>query len=241
MPATLSGGLRRPRGPPGQVESGPMPEAIPTPARRTANPVLAILGRALETALNRVIELDPDTRGRLGVLAGRAITIDFRDAFPSMRLSVEGDRLCVGPAFAGDSALRVAASPASFVALAMARGKEMTPGRIDISGDAELARRLEQIASRFEPDFDEAFARVFGDVLGFQIARGVRRALQWSAKSARAFARDTAEFLTEEGRDLVARPELEQFLDDVDALRERTDRLESRLRRLASARAAAVP
>jgi ubiquinone biosynthesis protein UbiJ len=225
----------------GQVESGPMPDPTPTPARRTANPVLAILGRTLEAALNRIVELDPQTRDQLGALDGRAITIDFRGALPSMRMTVDGDRLCIGPAFEGDSALHVAASPASFLSLALARGKEMTPGRIDISGDAELARRLERIATRFEPDFDEAFARVFGDVLGFQIARGVRRALDWSVNSARAFARDTAEFLTEEGRDLVAKPELEQFLDEVDALRERADRLESRLRRIASARAASAP
>jgi len=215
-----------------------MPEATPTPARRTPNPVFSILGRALESALDRVVDLDPDTRARLTALDGRAVTLDFRGALPSMRMAVDGGRLRIGPAFAGDSALKVTATPASLLSMALARGRETTPGRIDISGDAELARRLEQIATRFAPDFDEAFARVFGDVLGFQIARGVRRALQWSDRSARALAMDAAEFLTEEGRDLVAKPELEQFLDDIDTLREQADRFEARLRRIALAHAA---
>lgn len=217
-----------------------MSEELTTPVRRTANPVLAILGRTLGAALNRLVDLDPDTRDRLGSLDGRAVTIDFRGALPSMRIFVDGGRIGIGPAFEGDSALRVAATPGSFLSMALTRGAAMTPGRIDISGDAELARRLEQIATRFAPDFDEAFARVFGDVLGFRIARGIRDALAWSRRSALALAQDTAEFLTEEGRDLVARAEVEQFLDDVDAVREHADRVEARMRRVVAANAAAA-
>lgn len=211
-----------------------MSEPAASGAPRAPNPILAVLGRALEAALNRLLELDPETKSRLAALDGRAVTVDFKGAAPSLRLMVEGERLRVGPAFAGDSALRVAATPGMLLSMALARGRDdaLTPGRVEIAGDAELARRLEQIATRFAPDFDEAFARVFGDVLGFQLARGVRGALAWSRNSARNLARDTAEFLSEEGRNLVARAELERFLDEVDSLRERADRLDARVRRL---------
>jgi len=204
---------------------------------RRPNPVLAALGRALEAALDRLVDLDPETRSALRSLDGRAITIDFRPAPFAMRIAVAGDRLRIGPAFEGESALRVAASPAALLSLALARGREgaVTPGRVEIAGDAELARRVERIASRFAPDFDEAFARVFGDVAGFQIARAIRQSLAFAKKSGESLARDTAEFLTEESRDLVAKPELDTFLDDVDALRERADRLDARVRRLSAA------
>ncbi|MET0224891.1 MAG: sterol-binding protein, partial [Dokdonella sp.] len=153
-----------------------------------------------------------------------------------MRLAVTGDRLQIGPTFIGESALRVAATPGALLSLALARSTDggLAPGRVEIAGDAELARRLEYVATRFAPDFDEALARVFGDVLGLQIARGMRRALAWSRTAARGFAQDAADYLTEESRDLVARSELEQFLDDVDGLRERTDRLDARVRRIAA-------
>jgi ubiquinone biosynthesis protein UbiJ len=52
--------------------------------------------------------------------------------------------------------------------------------------------------------------------------------------SARAFARDAAEYVSEESRDIAAKAEVETFLDEVDALRERADRLEARVRRLAA-------
>jgi ubiquinone biosynthesis protein UbiJ len=211
-----------------------MPAVSPNPPVRTPNPLLHMLGRMLEAALNRILALDRDTQTRIAALDGRAITLDFKSALPAMRIAVSGDRLRIGPAFAGDSALRVAATPGSLLSLALARGKDaaLPPGRVEIAGDAELARRLEQLATRFAPDFDEAFARVFGDVLGFQVARAIRGGLAWSRTSAHAFAQDAAEFLTEEGRDLVAKAELESFLDDVDALREHADRLDARVRRL---------
>lgn len=200
------------------------------------NPILGALGRALEAALNRLVALDPETQARIAALDGRAVTLDFGNGLAAMRMAVDGERLRVGPAAAGASALRVAATPGALLALALARGRDdaLAPGRVEIAGDAELARRLEQIAKRFAPDFDEAFARVFGDVAGFQIARTVRDGLVWARSSAQSLARDGADYLTEEGRDLVGRAELDGFLDEVDGVRERSDRLDARVRRLAA-------
>ncbi|MGB0133457.1 ubiquinone biosynthesis accessory factor UbiJ, partial [Dokdonella sp.] len=145
--------------------------------------------------------------------------------------------LVVGPAFEGDSQLRVSATPGSLLGMAFARLRgdpdaAVPPGQVEIAGDAELARRLERVATRFEPDVDEAFARVFGDVVGFQIARLFRRGLTAARESAGSLVRDGADYLVEESRDLIAKPEMEQFLDEVDELRERGDRLEARMRRL---------
>ncbi|MEO7062162.1 MAG: SCP2 sterol-binding domain-containing protein [Dokdonella sp.] len=213
-----------------------MPETLPSSAARARNPLFNTLGRALEAALNRLVEFDPETRTRIAALDGRALSIDFKSAVPSMRIVVEGDRLCIGPAFEGSSALHVAATPGSLLALAFARGGDaLAPGRVEIAGDAELARRLEQIATRFAPDFDEAFTRVFGDVIGMKIAQAMRHGLAFVRTSARSMAQDAAEFLTEESRDLVAKTEAEMFFDEVDDLRERVDRLDAHVRRINAA------
>lgn len=206
----------------GRVESPFMPELAASAAVRAPNPILAALGRALEEVLNRLVALDAETQARLRALDGRALTVDFKGALPSLRITVEAERLRVGPAFEGTSALRVAATPGALLSLALARGGDgaLPPGRVEIAGDAELARRLEHVAARFAPDFDEAFARVFGDVIGFRFARALRGALAWSRDSARSLARDAADYLSEEGRDLVPRTELDPFLDAVDAVRE---------------------
>ncbi|RYD15957.1 MAG: sterol-binding protein [Lysobacteraceae bacterium] len=210
------------------------------PESRRPHPVLTLLGRALERVFEQLLALDPDTRARFAAFEGRAVTVDFagpeRRALPAMRLVVEQGRLRVGPAFAATSALEVRATPSSLLAFALAREGAGTPGRVSISGDADLARRLEQLAHAFAPDVDEAFARVFGDIAGVPLARAFRGALAGARSSARALAADAAEFLTEEGRDLVARAELDGFLDDVDRVRERAERLEARFARVAAAR-----
>lgn len=204
----------------------------PETGARPPNPILEVAGRALEAAFARVLELDPDSRARIAGLDGRAFAVTLRGTPLAMRIAIEGERVAVGPAFEGESHLRVGATPGALLAMLFARDGELPPGAVDVAGDAELARRLERIANGFAPDFDEAFARVFGDVAGYQVARALRRGFAWTRGSARAFARDTAEYLTEESRDLASGPEIAQFLDEVDELRERGDRLEARVRRL---------
>ena len=211
--------------------------------KRAPNPILKVLGRGLETALNHALSLDAETRAELATLDGRALRVDFRGSGLAMRMAVDGDRLRVGPAFGGDNQLRVSSTPGSLLGMAAARMRGdgdagLPPGQVEIAGDAELARRLERLATRFEPDIDEAFARVFGDVIGFQIARAFRRGFAFARESSSALVRDTADYLVEESRDLIAKPEMEEFLDEVDELRERGDRLEARVKRLTTAQRA---
>ena len=205
---------------------------------RTPNPLLSRLGAALEFAINRAVALDAGTRGKIAKLDGRRIGVELKPLDLALAVTVDKDRLRVGPHWERDRDLNLRASPASLLAFAMRRGDDsvLPPGKVDISGDAELARQFEKIMRDFQPDFEEAFARTFGDVLGVPIARVFASAFTWTRESAKSFALDAAEFVRDESRDAVAAAEAEQFYDDVDDLRERTDRLDARIRRLGDAR-----
>ena len=203
---------------------------------RQPHPLLVRLGRLLEAALNRALALDLPTRERLGTLEGRRIGIELRGANLALALSVREGRLHVGPHWEAPGDLNLRASPGSLLAFALRRGDStLPPGKVDISGDAELARSMEKLLRDFQPDVEEAFAQTFGDVLGVPLARGLRQAFNFVRESAQALTQDTAEFLREESRDLIAPAEMEQFLDDVDGLRERADRLDARVQRLTRA------
>ncbi len=201
---------------------------LPLPLRRLA-------GRALETALNHTLSLDPDTQQRLIALNGRRVLLHLRGPEIALAITVEDGRLVVGPPEenASGSQLRVAATPGSLLAMLFKRGDDgISPGKVEIAGDAELARRLEKLATTFAPDFEEAFARTFGDVLGVPIARAVRKALSHAKETATHLTEDSADWLREESRLALAPGEVEGFLDGVDTLRERSERLESRVQRL---------
>lgn len=201
---------------------------------RQPNPVLARLGTLLAATLNRALALDPPSRDAVAALEGRRIGVQLRGTNLALAIDVRDGKLAVGPHWQAPAELNLHASPTGLLAFALRRGEEspLPPGKVDISGDAELARRLEKLLRDFRPDVEEAFAQTFGDVLGVPLARALSRAFAWTRASAYAFAQDSAEYLREESRDLVAPTEMEQFLDDVDRLRERADRLDARVQRL---------
>ena len=208
-----------------------------TDAARQPDPLLARLGTALEGALNRALALDPESAANLAALEGRHIGVELRGVNLALAIVVHDGKLRVGPHWESTPDLNVRAAPASLLAFALRRGEDapLPPGKVEISGDAQLARALERAARDFRPDFEEALAKAFGDVLGVALARALRSAFAYARESAQALAQDTAEFLREESRDLVAPAEMEPFLDDVDALRERVDRLDARVQRLTRA------
>ena len=215
-------------------------QSHPMAEDRQPNPLLATLGRALEAGLNRGVALDADMRSQLAGLEGRRIGIELRGANLALAISVRDGRLQVGPHWEAPGDLNLQASPGSLLAFALRRGDdERTPmgsatGKVEISGDAELARRVEKLLRGFRPDVEEAFARTFGDVLGVPLARALHAAFAWTRDSAQSFAQDSAAFLRDDSRDLVAPAEADALLDDIDALRERADRLAARVQRVAA-------
>jgi ubiquinone biosynthesis protein UbiJ len=203
-----------------------------TPNSWLPQPLRKLAGRALETALNHILSLDPDTQQRLATLNGRSVQLHLRGPEIALAVTVEDARLKVGPP-QDDSQLKVAATPGSLLAMMFRRDDDgIAPGKVEIAGDAELARRLEKLASKFAPDFEEAFARTFGDVLGVPLAKAVRKGLAHARDSASHLTEDGADWLRDEVRVAMAPGEVEGFLDGVDELRERSERLESRVQRL---------
>ncbi len=203
-----------------------------TPNSWLPQPLRKLAGRALETALNHTLSLDPDTQQKLAALNGRSVQLHLRGPELALVVSVDEARLKVGPP-QDDSQLKVAATPGSLLTMLFRRDDDgIAPGKVEIAGDAELARRLEKLAGKFAPDFEEAFARSFGDVLGVPLAKAVRKGLAHARESASHLTEDGADWLRDEARVAMAPGEVEDFLDGVDNLRERSERLESRVQRL---------
>lgn len=198
-----------------------------------------IAGRALEAALNRALSLDADTRAALAPLDGRSIALTLASPPLALRVTVDGERLRVGPPLAdAEPDLSVRSTLGGLLSQVQAvlglspHGNAPAIGRMRIEGDAELARRLQLLASGFDPDWQRPFAAVFGDVVGVQVANAFAGALRQAKVLAVNGAQSAAEYVTEESRDAVARGELDAFHDDVDVLRDDVERIAARVARL---------
>ena len=192
-------------------------------------------GKALEFALNRALALDEDTRAALRGLDGQRVALHLASPPLALQVEVAGEALRVGPVdAAGEPDLGVRTTLAGLLGqLPMFRRDDAPPvGKLRIEGDAELARRLQQLAQRFDPDWQQPFVRVFGEVLGVQVAKAVSAGLKQAQVVGRNVAETAAEYVTEESRDVVPRAELDAFHDDVDALRDDVERIAAKIARL---------
>lgn len=201
---------------------------------KVPNPLLGVLGRALEGALNRVLALDAESAQRMRALESRAIELSWSGAGLGLRIGVRDGRLCVGPLEDAAPDLSVSSTLAGFVGMLFPARADtpLTAGKVQISGDAELARRLEQLVREFEPDIEGAFTRVLGATAGPVLARTLKSGFDWARSSATTLAQDGAEYLRDETGDIVAREELDAFADAVDRVRDDAERLAARVARL---------
>ena len=192
-------------------------------------------GRAMAATLNRYVAMDPEARRKLRKLEGRRVAIGITGPDIEFALTVEEGRFRLGPVDEAEPDAWLRASPGAFMALG-GSGGQAAAGQIELSGDTETARRFQQFFTELKPDFEESMTRVFGDVVGVQLARFIEGGVTWARKASVRMAEDVSEYLTEETRQLIAAPEMEAFLDGVDDLRDDVARLEKRVQRLTGSR-----
>lgn len=202
--------------------------SLPRPLRKAA-------GALMQRTLNRLLRMDPDAQQRLDALEGQSVQMHLLGPDLAFRVHLEQGALRVGPP-EPEASLRVRATPGTLLALALDRHGELPPGRLDIAGDAGLARQLEGLLKRWQPDLEAAVSARLGDVLGVPVARAIERGSRAVRRGLGHAREDTAAWLRDEARLTPSRAEVDDFLDGVDSVRERGDRLAQRLSRLERSR-----
>lgn len=209
-----------------------LPDPTPPAAARP-------LEHALQLLLDRLLALDPQSAMRLRALAGRRVSLHLAQPALVIQAQVDaGGRLQLRLRSSADPRAEVddlAVRTSAGALLKLLATGVAGVGQLRVDGDAEVARALEALARQYDPDVDAALSRVFGDVLGFQLARAGRGLLGWARRGAMRLAEQGVDYLRDDSRDLVAAAELDEFLDEVDALRAAVDRAERRLGQLEQA------
>jgi len=201
-------------------------------------------GRALELALNQALALDDETRAELAALNGRSVTLTLESPPLALRLTVDGERLRVGPAGEAEpdlairSTLSGALSQLSRIAGLPPRDDADRIGQVKVAGDAGLARQLQRMASRFDPDWQRPLIAVFGEVIGVKMADAISVAFKQARNTGQMLTESSRDWLTEEARLVVSRAELDAFHADIETLSDEAAQLSARIARLDAARAA---
>jgi ubiquinone biosynthesis protein UbiJ len=202
---------------------------------------------AVEALLNRGVHASMQATALARRLDGASLLLNI-EGMASIRISAVRGRLSlIGAGSSLDSAAgepadaTIAGSPLALLRLAGAGRADMPrtdpahPARgagAVVSGDAEIANSYRELLALARPDFEEELSRLTGDVPARALSQFALKTLEWARGARRTAGENITEYLQEESRDLVNKPELEEFLHGVDALRETADRVDARIARL---------
>jgi ubiquinone biosynthesis protein UbiJ len=196
----------------------------------------------LAEILNRNIADSRKAQSLCRQLDGRVVSLTVEGTPFAFYFRAEGGRVSLSSRHDGDSDASLSGTPIALLALAGPQAEgALRGGGVRIEGDAEVAQKFRDLLGQAQPDFEEELARVIGDVAARQVANFARGILDWGRRAGGSLASNVAEYLQEEGRDLPTRTEVEEFLADVDKLRDDAERIDARLARLESRGTAAAP
>jgi ubiquinone biosynthesis protein UbiJ len=183
-------------------------------------------------ALNHLLGREPWARDRLISFAGKRLLFAL-PPLPNLALAILDSGLVAEARDAGGFDLTVRLTPALVPRLLL---REPGAARsVGIEGDIELARTVEFLFEHLRWDVEDDLARAVGDVPAHRIGTAARAARLWQRDAGERLARNVSEFLTEEQPVLASRADVQEFVADVDEVRDAVERLEKRIARLASA------
>ena len=119
------------------------------------------------------------------------------------------------------------------------RDAPIRSGRVSFSGDIEVAERFRALIETARPDFEERLAAWVGEPAAFAMSNWVRDLRDWVLDSTDEAMYRTSEFLQEDARHLPTFAEMNEFCAEVDELANDAERLDARIRRLATLAGAA--
>ncbi len=160
-------------------------------------PLPGMLALTLETAINHVLQLDMESPARVRKLEGKLLQVNldglnitlfftFKHGVVRVRLDAEGTPDTV-----------ISGTPIALFSMAEPEEADwgLPKSQVQINGDASLARDLERIFRKLEPDWEAPLAGMLGDVAGHQAAHGIRRGLDTARETARTAGEILSEFI----------------------------------------------
>ena len=100
---------------------------------------------------------------------------------------------------------------------------------VSISGDADFARTISEIANELHWEPEEDLAPFLGDIAAVRITQAARTTLSQAKSGGQNFFENMAEYLLEENPTLLYRQAGETFASDVAIIRDDVERLAKRI------------
>ena len=204
----------------------------------------ALLSAALagaEQALNQAIALAPYSHQELDAVSGTLLGIEITTLDLTVYIEMVTDtevRLMAHCERDTDAFLRGPLEDFAALATSDEPTATLINSGIELEGSSASLITLQQVIARMEIDWEAPLVELLGDVVGHQIAEGLRRFFRWGEGARTSLKRQVSEYLLEEGRLTPPKAELEHFYDAVQSVAMRVERAQSQVEKLLAKAAA---
>ena len=191
--------------------------------------------KSLSFLINQCLKFDQTSRQRLQSVANKRIAIECLEPKLAVLISVDSQAiLTLSADLANDADVHLSGRFSAFVELLSSDDKAsaLINSGLSLKGNSQILLDLVESVQQLDIDWEYHAAQLLGDLPAHYLGKLGRYGQRFFAQSRPVFKRHLKEFLLEEAALIPAAHEIEQFIDAVQALKLRTERLEAKLARL---------
>ena len=185
----------------------------------------------LESSVNKLLATDSVSLGAIEKLSGKVFEFKISDAPIHLFLLPHSAGIELQQSYDHPADTCLTGSLTEFRALATANDKssQLFGNGVNISGDVQLANKLQRIMANALIDWEGLIANYSSDLIAHQLFNFGRTAFKQGALTKESLSLNLAEYLQEEIRTLPPRPEIDGFVEDIDSLNQHVERLDARI------------
>ncbi len=184
----------------------------------------------LTRLLNHLVNQNSWARKQLQPFSGRAVCFKVPPFSAAITVLEDG-----GLAMAGETAEPEATVTIPLpIALRLLANDEAAHTLVALEGDTELAAALAKVLRQMRWDYEEDLSQLIGDIPSHQLAKFGRNTVSGVKRQTLNVAQMVSEYWQEEQPLIAKKRHVENFVKEVDTLREDVERLEKRLEKLKS-------
>ena len=187
--------------------------------------------KGLQTAVNQFIQLDPFTSKRVAELNGKTVAFVFKDIDITLYATMTKQGMVFTDEIEGEADTTLTGTPLALIKMGMAsfRGGKLFSEGVEIKGDIELGQEIKGLVDSIDIDWEEHLSHIVGDVVAHKVGNVFRGMLGWGKEVNQSMQQNLTEYLQEEVRYVPCQEEVQDFMQDVDKLRQDVDRFQAKL------------
>ncbi len=183
---------------------------------------------ALQKAMNHALALDPTTPQKIKALEHKVLEVIISplEVRFFMQFTAHQINLLADYPSAPDTVIR--SSPLGLIRLSLlpaSKVRSLFNEQIKMSGDTEFGQAVKHLFDDIDIDWEGHLAHFTGDVVAHQVGRFVRRGRSFKQTLKASLKHNVSDYLQEEAGLTPPREALEDFMNDIDALALRVERL----------------